>query len=255
MTQRTCTEDGCDKPHRARGFCSSHYNATKYYNRDGELKDRTCSGCGVNLERRSRYDGKPVHCSEMCRQWAHFGAWSSKLPSSHPAYVAPVRKARKVKPKPPPKIKRTFECEWCGLEGSTHQTIARFCSDWCARKNGKMRRRARERGATGTYSWAQVTRLWMAFNKSCAYCRRPTPLDQIQAEHVTALSRGGTNSFNNILPSCGPCNQDKQALSLTAWAATRAKRNLPPVVTTWDALDPLYLHLVYYETEHAGVAA
>ena len=210
--------------------------------------------------RRQPQEAKPVRrqARSLLRDVQTMGTlrrMASKLPSSHPAYVAPVRKARKVKPKPPPKIKRTFECEWCGLEGSTHQTIARFCSDWCARKNGKMRRRARERGATGTYSWAQVTRLWMAFNKSCAYCRRPTPLDQIQAEHVTALSRGGTNSFNNILPSCGPCNQDKQALSLTAWAATRAKRNLPPVVTTWDALDPLYVHLVYDDTEQTGVAA
>lgn len=23
---RPCTSDGCEKPHRARGYCSSHYN-------------------------------------------------------------------------------------------------------------------------------------------------------------------------------------------------------------------------------------
>lgn len=44
MQERTCTIEGCEKPHRARGLCASHWNAT--YRRD-QHREVPCTICGT----------------------------------------------------------------------------------------------------------------------------------------------------------------------------------------------------------------
>ena len=182
----------------------------------------------------------------MCRQWAHFGAWSSKLPADHWA-----RRFGSACEWNPPKL-RLAECRWCGDQ----LPVGRYtlCSAKCRHRSKQAARRGREFRAVGTYTWAQVVGLWMQFDKRCAYCRARTPLENIQAEHVTALARGGANNLSNLLPSCGGCNSDKRDLTLSDWAKDRARRNLPPVFTTWGAHDPRYRHLVYLESAPLAAA-
>ena len=244
MAQSTCTADNCTKPHRARGLCSTHYNQAKGYSKDAPLYARTCDGCGCGLERRARYDGKPVHCSELCRQWANFGAWATVIPRDHISRW--VNRTCRVRPA------RQEHCGWCEAPFITKNQRQEFCQKRCKILKQKRNRKARQLGATGTYTWAQITSLWLAFDKRCAYCAKPTPLTEIQAEHVTALALGGANNLSNLLPSCPPCNSDKRDLSLQAWAADRERRNLPPVATSWDAHDARYRHLVYQH--HTGLA-
>lgn len=114
-----------------------------------------------------------------------------------------------------------------------------------------MERKARERNAVGTYTWAEVTRLYLKFNRCCAYCERP-PAGQIEPDHVVPLSRGGSNSITNILPSCRQCNGDKRALLLDEWAADRTRRGLPAVTTTWASDDPRTAHLTSILAAHAA---
>ncbi|WP_396653194.1 HNH endonuclease [Microbacterium sp. BE35] len=77
----------------------------------------------------------------------------------------------------------------------------------------------------------------------CAYCTEHLPAADLQAEHVTPLSRGGDNGLNNILPSCAPCNSDKRDLLLSEWNTDRERRGLPPRITTWSDTDARYQHL------------
>ncbi|MEK6226560.1 MAG: HNH endonuclease signature motif containing protein [Chloroflexota bacterium] len=44
----------------------------------------------------------------------------------------------------------------------------------------------------------------------CAYCGERAPLE---IDHRVPLARGGTDSIDNILPACGPCNRRKHAMS------------------------------------------
>lgn len=44
MQERTCTIEGCDKPHRARGLCAAHWNAT--YRKD-QHREVPCAVCGT----------------------------------------------------------------------------------------------------------------------------------------------------------------------------------------------------------------
>lgn len=111
-----------------------------------------------------------------------------------------------------------------------------MCSRWCKQKASKARRRALERGASGTYTWSEVTRIWISINRCCAYCDQPTTT--YEPDHVIPLSKGGSNSITNVVPSCPLCNSDKRDLLLIEWYEDRQRRQLPP-----RKLNPNLTHL------------
>jgi len=70
-------------------------------------------------------------------------------------------------------------------------------------------RRARKALAGGTITAEQWVEVQDTFGHACAYCLRADV--KLTMDHVTALASGGTNSCENIVPSCGPCNSKKGA--------------------------------------------
>lgn len=68
-------------------------------------------------------------------------------------------------------------------------------------------RRARELRAEGTHSLADWVALVARHQGCCAYCgRADLPLTR---DHIVPLIEGGTNSIDNIVPACRPCNARK----------------------------------------------
>lgn len=234
---RLCTTDGCERKHVARGLCGTHYNQQHQPNRHRKV-EMHCDCCGKNVlkdkGRDKRY--KNIYCSQLCRDYATHGRGTTcTLPTNHWA-----RWVGKTSPWAAP---RYFKCGWCGEHCTVEGTRDTYCTDNCRIKAKRVRRRGREYGAPGSYAWAQVVPLWLAFNKACAYCREPLALNEMQAEHVAALANGGANNIGNILPSCALCNSDKRDLTLGEWKRDRARRKLPPVITEWHAADSRYKHL------------
>lgn len=69
MTKRTCTVDGCDKPHLARGYCSSHYR--KIANPDAPRDRRvelTCIDCGETVRKMIDNRGDADRCIPCARK-------------------------------------------------------------------------------------------------------------------------------------------------------------------------------------------
>lgn len=233
---RTCSQRGCTKALRARGLCGTHYNQTLPSRH--QKKTVACVTCGQIVERAGGGGRRfGFTCSDRCRALLTHGE-TCELPPDHWA-----RMYGATCPWSPPKLPARFDCQWCGAEFRSRQPNARYCGPRCSKGAGRRLRRAREFNAPGVYTWTQVTRLWIAFDRCCAYCRDSVPLDFIQAEHVVPLSKGGRNDLRNLLPSCAACNRDKGAHSLKAWALRRAVRGLRPVVTTWRHDDRRYAHL------------
>ncbi|MEW2011431.1 HNH endonuclease signature motif containing protein [Microbacterium sp. NPDC078814] len=236
MNDRNCTGCGINfTPTHGRQRCCS--KACRKPNHRKVAK--TCDACGESCEKyagKQRYAG--TYCSTLCRDYGAYGPTSCTIPLDHwarhygrsSAWSAPV-------------IRNTGMCGWCGESNGRHLS-ARFCSERCKKAQHRADRRGREHGALGSYSYAQIVKLWISFDKACAYCSERTPLADIQAEHVTPLSRGGENHIGNLLPSCGRCNSDKRDLLLNQWSADRKRRGLPPVKTTWREDDRRYRHLV-----------
>lgn len=205
-------------------------------------EELTCDCCEAtfNREKRNKRKYKGTYCTELCRDFHRWGPLSRKLPRDHWARLI----GKTCSWKPPVTLAPTaFTCAWCEKPGISNHPTTEYCDDVCRGRAKRARRRGKVFGAHGTYTWGQVVRLWASFDRACAYCHRPTELQDIQAEHVIALARGGANNISNILPSCAPCNSDKRDLALHEWEADRARRHLPPVTTHWDASDTRYRHL------------
>jgi 5-methylcytosine-specific restriction endonuclease McrA len=91
------------------------------------------------------------------------------------------------------------------------------------------RRRARKLEATGSFTVAEWLALVEVWDGRCAYCGERA---QLEIDHRVPLARGGTNSIDNILPACGPCNRRKHAMSEREFrarlAAEKALRDRSP---------------------------
>jgi 5-methylcytosine-specific restriction endonuclease McrA len=89
------------------------------------------------------------------------------------------------------------------------------------------RRRARAVGAPGAYSFVEWLDLVALNCGRCAYCGIDGPL---HADHRIPLSRGGSNSIDNILPACRRCNLRKHTMTEAEFRARLAaeKNDQPP---------------------------
>ena len=213
---RLCEVEGCTRAHRARGLCGTHYNQQHQPERHA-LVDVPCSVCGTTC-RKTRSTSRRSVCSPRCRSYLLLGHWPKDKP---------VTIKREAKPKPVPFAPEARVCTWCGIDYIATDPRRALCSERCSAKAKTVRRRGRAAQAGGTYTWSEVMHLFIALGKRCAYCDELVD-GQPDPDHVVPLSRGGSNSITNILPSCRLCNSDKRDLLLHEWAADRARRNLPP---------------------------
>ena len=242
---KRCTLEGCQRPHLAKGRCGMHW-AHEYGTRAKVTVP--CSVCETETQKEADSKRRPV-CSNTCRAYLEHGVWPRcDIPKRHAArgYVAPEQRPR-CEPTPRP-------CLWCGTDFATNRSRALYCTETCSIRAKRVRRRGREHNAGGTYTWAEVIHLFLAFDRCCAYCREEID-GQPEPDHVVALSRGGSNSITNILPSCSLCNSDKRDLLLHEWALDRERRHLPPRITEWQRGDPLYTHLSIIQNHERAHAA
>lgn len=71
-------------------------------------------------------------------------------------------------------------------------------------------RRARRRGADGSYTGKEVTALLLKQKGRCAICRGKLPA-AYHKDHIIPLALGGANWISNIQLLCPPCNLTKGA--------------------------------------------
>ncbi len=72
------------------------------------------------------------------------------------------------------------------------------------------KRRALAAGAGSTVTARQVREVFESFGHRCAYCLR-YDATKLSVDHVLAISKGGHDVIENIVPACMPCNLDKNA--------------------------------------------
>lgn len=261
---KTCTRDDCAKKHLARGFCSTHYNQEHQPNRHKTVTV-PCGWCEKPCQkeptRAKRYSA--VFCGYECRDDmrayakdpAHPRLLSKVSTASrelvlyvHPPHAA--REAQKLQ-RPPWVAGRCADCDqpfvhtWLGASSS------RYCSAECLRRANRRGYKARQRGSQGTFTWTEFMRIFLLFDRRCAYCGI-TVEGQPEPDHVIPLARRGHNFIGNILPSCRECNADKRDVPLNEWNSDRTRRGLPSRCTTWAQGDPRYAHLTAQPIGHAA---
>lgn len=84
-------------------------------------------------------------------------------------------------------------------------------------------RRSRKKNAAGecsTQDWADRLE---EFGYSCAYCLKPeSEVGKMTVDHMTPLSRGGSNDVDNLVPCCRSCNSSKNDKTLLEFLAFKA---------------------------------
>lgn len=253
---KTCDEQDCERPLRAKGMCALHYKRANAHKR--KQYHCTCATCASEFQsptRASRF------CSYSCRDLATYG-------DTRPVYFpnclncgdvftsrdanrftcsSECRQELDVKTRPVVPVKVEWrterECPGCGCHFSPLYTPNMLtCSRRCSRRVSRWRRRASEVNAIGSWVWSDFMRVAHRFGFCCAYCGEK-PDGQLDPDHVVPLSRGGYNSTANLLPACRPCNADKRDLLLSEWNADRERRGLSPRLTSWAPEDRRFRHL------------
>lgn len=75
-------------------------------------------------------------------------------------------------------------------------------------------RRARIRGSSGTYTKTEWDALLMQYDYKCLCCgheHKETRWERLTADHVIPISKGGSNTIDNIQPLCYHCNYVKHS--------------------------------------------
>jgi 5-methylcytosine-specific restriction endonuclease McrA len=77
------------------------------------------------------------------------------------------------------------------------------------------RRRRRLRIAAGSYTCADVDRIFQRQQGKCVGCQ--CRLKRFEVDHKKPLSRGGSNFPRNLQLLCKPCNRSKHAKTMAEW--------------------------------------
>lgn len=79
------------------------------------------------------------------------------------------------------------------------------------RRANEAARRARVNGAEGRYTEADIDRIWKAQKCKCAICKVKLKRDELEVDHITPLTKGGSNRPSNLQALCKSCNASKGA--------------------------------------------
>jgi hypothetical protein len=211
MPQRTCGVDGCPKPHRARGLCSSHYN--QQHQPDRHRKSAVpCTWCGRTCLKATTQRYAQRFCSLDCRDtWRR----RDRLPVP---FVGQVIRPRPAQRQPPRSTKRWVagSCLRCARPyvAEDYTDTAQFCSLTCARRVAKQRYRARKRSAY--IADVRPRRIYERDGWRCQLCRKPVQREQVVPaplapviDHIVPLARGGTHEPANVQCAHFLCNSIK----------------------------------------------
>lgn len=231
---RICTEEGCERPHLARDYCSLHYK--RHYPskpHSGKARSATCKVCGQGFTRVTKNPDRMNVCGESCRRW-WIGYTSehktcevpwAQCPECTRPFVkhngriyctdqcADEASARK-------NGSRNRTCRQCGQELGYYcvTTYCEPCREARARQsqrensaNGKHRRRAWIKQAPHE-PISRVT-IYRRDNWTCGICQQhvdgwltyPHPMSA-SLDHVIPLARGGSHTYRNVQLAHLRCN-------------------------------------------------
>lgn len=215
LNAKACTVAGCDKPHRAKGLCGSHYNQTHAPDRHKKAPT-PCTVCGEVAMKYPTSTRRPV-CSDRCRYALTYGRYRHEGRE----LVGPVDTPLPLRSTEAPcttvatsgRVFVAGDCTWCGEAFCTPSTTgaARYCSARCAGRYARHRRSLK----TGRFrpSLTLRRRVYERDGYVCLICNEPTDRHSHylsdwhpSLDHVTPRSKGGADDEDNLRTAHRWCN-------------------------------------------------
>ena len=69
------------------------------------------------------------------------------------------------------------------------------------------------------FTKAERERVYQKCGGRCAYCGCPITFEEMQADHMVPLRKGGSDTLDNLLPACRSCNHYKHTLTVEEFRA------------------------------------
>lgn len=178
--KRTYHKDVVVSRKRSKEYRKAHPEAFRKYARRAYLKQRN-----KHLERaRSRYLANPEKSHKQSKEWCE-------------------RNLAK---------RRLIARKWAENNKETMRAWREANPDrirvYVAASKSRRRSRIKENG--GTFTKADVDRIFKAQKGKCAYCRKSLK-DGYHIDHIVALANGGSNRPSNLQLTCEDCNHRKNA--------------------------------------------
>lgn len=203
MPERTCSVDGCNRPHRARGLCSTCYNQRHQPARHRKVRI-LCGWCArpTDKARDTTRGYQQRFCSLTCRD-----TWRQR--DKLPVIYVGQRSSRPAPPAtstPPPRHWAAGQCRCCGAPFVDRQTQARFCSALCNRRY--WRKLYTDDVPAHVRRYVLMRDRWQ-----CKICMRPINRSLTvpdpragTVDHVIPQSQGGTHDVANLRAAHMSCN-------------------------------------------------
>lgn len=158
---------------------------------------KTCNRCKRDLpvesfsKNKAAKDGLQGRCKPCAKE--SYTEW--RLANPDKARANSYKQTAKLKAKNP-----NYHAEWEARNYATPAGRARVVAN-------KNRRRARLMEAAGEVTAEEFAELCLLYEGKCLACGRDNV--RMTMDHVIPLSKGGSNTINNIQPLCMPCNSTK----------------------------------------------
>lgn len=248
MPDRTCSLEGCGRPLSARGFCRPHYRRWRQDGDPGPADlSSPCRGCGATIQRTESTGPIKHYCHPACRPRCSVEACDK--PRHGDVYCSAHHTRWKRTGDPLTPLERTpnaGECEirgcgqpqrklqWCAShyamwhrDGAIRPWHYRWADEptciYCGRPNGGYRSRkfcsaacvTANRRLSGTPG-ATFVDLAARDGALCGLCgcdvdlsaRLPDPMSP-SVDHISPVSRGGSNHPDNLQLAHLLCNKSK----------------------------------------------
>ena len=220
---KTCTIDGCDKAHRAKGLCGTHYgqqNPNRH--RKATLSCDRCGKTFIREDRSNRYTG--TYCTWACRSEARWGELHASRKQVSIYAPAPMwhRVVTGMQTAAPARA-RTFIAGDCVICGDSFLCLygSKTCGDRCqeehwasVKRDAKHRRRARQKQAF--IAPVSRHRIYKRDQWICQLCHEPVDMTASvpsmlapTIDHIIPLARGGAHAPHNVQTAHFICNSRK----------------------------------------------
>jgi 5-methylcytosine-specific restriction endonuclease McrA len=184
---RTCTLDGCDLKHYAKGLCGFHWRQDYRINNQEKIKANRARivSSGKSKEYSAKHNAKP------------------ERKAGNIVYSKQYREANKEKI-------RLAHKEWLANNPDYRKQYNESNRKLLNVKEGKRRTKKKDSG-TFYITKKEISRL---YSRPCFFCGS---VERIHLDHIVPIAKGGRHSIGNLQPLCYKCNISKGSKFFYEW--------------------------------------